>query len=277
MNVIDTPESRTFQVTKDSDQKVWVRVRKATRRELEAADMENSAMFNRSLQHGLPPRARMMRLLKEQGLWTADDSTRIDELRRAVAKADNQIADLITKTEKITKVDGLDRPTPFTPDEQVILTNLETQRDEIVASRAVTFKDLRQLHIEVDAMFGHTADAKAEEAQRNCLMACVTEYVNVLGGAVTNVVGRVWGDIDALLDEPDAGLSQRIAYEYITYSNGVPSDWDADKTAAAVAEQPKQPDAPPADPVVAPVVATAPVVVEPAPAVIVPSPELPPV
>ena len=257
MNVIDTTDSRAFQVTKDNDQKIWVRVRKATRRELEAADMENSAMFNRSLQHGLPPRARMIRLLREQGLWTADDSTRIDDLRRSVAKADNQIADLVTKIKKITKVDGKDRVTTPSPDEAAILENLNGQKDAVTTARAATFKDLRQLHIEVDAMFGHTADAKAEEAQRNCLMACVTEYVNVLGGEVTTVVSRVWGDIDALLDENDAGLSQRIAYEYITFTNGVPSDWDKDQSAAVAAEEPKQPDAPPVVPVTAPAVEVA--------------------
>ena len=223
--ILDTPEFRIFELTKDNGQKVTVRVRKPSRRELEAADMELSAVFNRCLTHAIPPRVRMLSTLREQGLWTTQDSERIDSLRQAIAKANT---DIETVNGNIAAINKDRDPETLSQDEKDKLVAFTIQLEALTETKAKAFDDFRRLRTEIAAMLGHTADAKAEEAQRHCLIACVAEYVTMAGKEVLKVNGRVWDSIDAMMDETDVNLLQRITYEYIMYAGGMPSEWERD-------------------------------------------------
>lgn len=221
MKIIDTPESRVFECKLDSGQFVALRVQRANRRELEAADLEQSRVFNQALLAGLPPRMRLLRKLREQALWTSEDDTNLNRLREQVARLDVRLAEL---AEEIKKAEGEARDP------------LEKEKDAAIKDRAVVNRQLTQLRQEIDGMLGHTADAKAEDSHRNFLLACVAEKVQILPDQSIKVVARVWESLDALMAETDTNLLQRTIYEYMMFAAGLPSEWDKDLAATQEAE-----------------------------------------
>jgi len=238
--ILETTTERIFEVTKDNGQTIKVRVRKPNRSELETADFEQARVFNQALTHQLPTRYRLIRKLREGGLWTNTDDEKIETLRVQVAKLDSQNVEL---TAKITALElGADgkvkEPGAFTADESQALVALRTEQETLTAQRIISFGELRDLRVEIDQMLGHTADVKSEEANRNCIMACVSEVVETgeVAGAngakitkVSKVVSRVWTTIEAMLSETDINLWQRIVYEYMTFNSGLPSEWNEGK------------------------------------------------
>jgi len=213
MSTTDTPTSRRFTATKDDGSKITIQVRRPTQRELELSDFELSRVFNQALLNQLPPRSRLLRKMRANGIWTDADSEAMDTLRGAVARADSGLADLNKQIEPLEKI----HPAPEN------LADLLAKRDALVLSRNTQFGDLRELRTEVDGMLGHTADAKAESAQRNFLICCVTEYV---GGDKADEVGdRVFSSVEDLLISTDINLVQRIIYEYITFNADLPSEY----------------------------------------------------
>ena len=238
MSVLESTDVRIFEATKSNGYKVWARIRRANRRELEAADMENSRIFNQSLIHGLPPRARLLRILREQELWTTANDENIASLRATVAKSETAISDLDIKLGALVKASKEPGATPPTDADLKVISDLNDQKAAINESRIVTYKELRQLRVEIDAMLGHTADAKAEDAQRNCLLACVSELVDVRDGVVTKVKGRIWDSIELMLEETDSDLLQRVMYEYMTFVNEMPSEWENDKAVTKPQDEP---------------------------------------
>lgn len=242
--ILETTTERVFEVTKDNGQTVKVRVRKPNRRELETADFEQSRVFNQALQSQLPTRHRLLRKLREGGLWTSSEDERLETLRTQVARSDTQSAELTAKIDSLAKdAEGKDKePGQLTADESQTLAGWQSQRDILNEQRVILFTELRDLRIEIDQMLGHTADAKSEEANRNCILACISEIVETGEVAdatgnkvikVTKVVSRVWATIEAMLSEVDVNLWQRIVYEYMTFSGGLPSEWDETKAEPA--------------------------------------------
>ena len=237
MSVIEQGDARIFTVTKDNGTAVTVRLRKPNRRELEAGDFEQSRVFNQSLQNQLPTRNRLLRKLMEGGLWTQADNERLNTLRQAVAKTDMENIALITKINEIAKdAEGKDKePGALTADETQQLAALRGEHEVKTTERVALFSELRQLRMEIDEMLGHTADAKAEEANRNFILACISEIVEVKDGKVAKVVKRVWDSIEQMLGETDTNLMQRVVYEYMTFISGLPSEW-GDETPEATTE-----------------------------------------
>ena len=219
--LIDTKESRAFEITKDDGTKAWVRVRRATRRELELADLELSRVFNQGLLAELPPRNRMLRKLRANGVWTDSDSELLDNLRRTVARASLQISEASKKLADLK------------PEQASQLAAAIAERDKAIAEYEKAFAELRPLRDDIEQMLGHTADAKAENAQRNFLICCVTEYVTVKQDAAAKcaqieaVLDRVFEGVEAMLACTDLDLLQRIIYEYITFNAGMPSEYQA--------------------------------------------------
>jgi len=226
MNTIisNTPEARVFTATKDNEKQVTVRVRRPSRREQESGDLEASRTYNQALMGGLPPRARILRKLREQELWTTADDEQLNELRTKVARLDNRIAELNTKLEAAGKPDQ---------DGTAVVADLTPQRDALVLERAEAFKVLSQRRVEIDSMLAHTSEAKSEEAQRNHILACVAEVVNAGKPDQVKFVSRVWDSVDSLLSETDQNLLQRVVYEWMTFNAGLPSEWDKDTAAPA--------------------------------------------
>lgn len=238
LRVVDTPESRVFDVECDNGQIRTLRVRKATTKELEAADLEFSRMFNKSLFAGLPPRARMLRKLRESKIWTPDDDQKLDGLRTSVALTGTQLETVNKQLDNLTKdAEGkvMDLAT-LSDENQAKVKELEEQKLALTKTRATVYVDLRRLNMEVDQMLGHTADAKADDAQRNFLMACVTEEVELADDKVTKVKSRVWASVDNMNSEKDSNLQQRAIYEFMMFDNGLPSEWNMDTAKDAPAE-----------------------------------------
>ena len=237
LRVVETPEARVFDVECDNGQIRTLRVRKATPKELEAADLEFSRMFNKALFAGLPPRARMLRKLREAKIWTPDDDQKLDGLRETVAKTGTQLQGLTTQLDALTKdAEGKAVDLAALAEEnQAQVKDLQEQKLALTKSRTEAFVDLRRLNMEVDQMLGHTADAKADDAQRNFLMACVTEEVELAGDKVVKVKSRVWDSVDKMNAEKDANLQQRTIYEFMMFDNGLPSEWNADAAKADTA------------------------------------------
>lgn len=222
-------DNRIFLATKDDGTTVPVRVRRATRRELEAADLEQSRIFNQALLSGLPPRNRLLRKLREQDLWTTGDDEKLNDLRGQSVRADAHIAEVNARIAEI-RGEG-DSALPLSDDDQKKLAAAEAERDEAIKGRQLVFRDLNAMRVEIDGMLGHTADAKADDAHRNFLLACVAEYVDPLPDGRAKVLGRVWNAVDNLMAEKDTGLLQRTVYEYMTFNAGLPSEWDKDNEA----------------------------------------------
>jgi len=111
------------------------------------------------------------------------------------------------------------------------LAAANAERDKAIAEYEKAFAELRPLRDDIEQMLGHTADAKAENAQRNFLICCVTEYVTVKQDAaaksaqIENVLDRVFDGVEAMLACTDLDLLQRIIYEYITFNAGMPSEY----------------------------------------------------
>ena len=210
--IIENSESRAFRATKDDGSSVWLRVRRPNRRESELADLELSRVFNQSLLSELPPRSRLLRKLKESGMWTDADSEKFDSLRASVVRAGIKISELVKKKND------------FKPENVEQLAAVEVAITAAEAEYEKASSLLIELRKEVDGMLGHTADAKAESAQRNFLICCVTELVKIKAGAVDEVGARMFSGTDEMLATTELGLLQRIVYEYITFNNSMSSE-----------------------------------------------------
>jgi hypothetical protein len=216
----ETPgEFRVFTVDRGEGKTDTIRVRRANRRELEAADFEQSRVFNQGLVNGLPPRNRLLRKLREADMWEKADDQKLNDLRSDIVRLDTALAVI----EKKLETDGKDN--------EALAAGLAVEKDERLKERAQKFRELNGLRIEIDSMLGHTCDAKADDAHRNFVLACVTEKGELKDGKF-KVAARVWEDVDALLSEPDMNLFQRVVYEHMTFSSGLPSEWEKDQAIA---------------------------------------------
>ena len=153
--------------------------------------------------------------------------------RQAVAKADNDNVVLLQKINAIAlDAEGKEKePGQLTADETQQLTALRADQEAKTTERVALFNELRQLRMEIDEMLGHTADAKAEEASRNFILACISEIIEFKDDKVTKVIKRVWDSIEQMFAETDSNLMQRVIYEYMTFSAGLPSEWGDDAPA----------------------------------------------
>jgi hypothetical protein len=223
---IDNKESRVFRAKTSAGKVVGVRIRKATTREQELSDLEYSRSYNESLFAGLPTRVRMTNKLKEAGQWTPDDDARREEVRVTFVAADQKIGEANEMIKKLLTVNGKEITLDEAPaDVKARHAQLVADRDAQVVSRAKAYTQLLAIRGEIDSLFAHTADLRAEESQRDFVMACTTEYVDVAGGEVLKVTGRVFDSVESLRSCTDELLLERLVYEHSMFDAGMPSEF----------------------------------------------------
>jgi hypothetical protein len=182
-------EYREFEVEVASGKKVTLTVRSATNQELQDAEFEYSRGFNNALMSGIMPQARLIAELTENGIWTEDDDKKIDDQRQVVIK----LEDALDEAEE-------------EEDKKRIAENLREERMKLYS--------MRQARTDI---LSHSAESKAEEAQRNFLVSRVIEHKDT---------GRaVWKTYADYKEDEDANLLFRATYEYMTFVNGLPSDF----------------------------------------------------
>lgn len=160
-------------------------VRKATNKEIEDSDVEYSKAFFKALQKGLPTRMVLGNVLNASGSWTQENDKEIEELERKISL-------LLTKDVK-----GKEKK----------------KVEENISELEEKANNLRRMR---NSYFSHCAEAVASDAQRDFLVSCVTEYAE--SGE------RVWKDYDAFINEEDGAILFRATYEYLMFSNNVPSN-----------------------------------------------------
>lgn len=179
-------ENKRIYSFRNSDNEIMkFSVRKATNKEIEDSDVEYSKAFFRALQKGLPTRMVLGNVLNASGSWTQDNDKEIEELER-------QISLLLTKDVK-----GKEKK----------------KVEERVSELEDKINGLRRMR---NSYFSHCAEAVASDAQRDFLVSCVTEYAE--SGE------RVWENYDAFINEEDGAILFRSTYEYLMFSNGIPSN-----------------------------------------------------
>lgn len=189
---------RTYSFRNSDNEIMKFSVRKATNKEIEDSDVEYSKAFFRAIQKGLPTRMVLGNVLNTSGSWTQDNDNEIDEIER-------QIALLMAKEVKGKEKKALEEK----------IAGLEDKANELRRMR--------------NSYFSHCAEAVASDAQRDFLVSCVTEYAE--SGE------RVWKDYDSFINEEDGAILFRSTYEYLMFSNGVPSNLPNEED--EVKEEPK--------------------------------------
>jgi hypothetical protein len=154
------------------------------------ADWEYSKVFNQALKDGIPSNKQMAKQIEEYGLWTKEDDDKIAKIREEIDKQ-IVIMDKMTEGSK----------------------NMEKVQEKIMELR----NELMVIQQEHQKYFQQTAEAKADEAKMSFLIFKVTEDANT---------GKpFWATYDAFKNEEDQSTVNSIAYQFITFINGLPSDF----------------------------------------------------
>jgi hypothetical protein len=180
---------RGFSVTLSSGKEIELTVRAATNEEMQEAEFEYSKAFNYAVMHGIMTSSKLLSELAANGVWTEEDDQKVEDQRQEVIRLEDAIENAEDDDAK-----------------QRIADDLKEARQE-----------LYQLRQGRSAILSHSAEAKADEAQRNFLTACVTEFKD--SGK------RVWKNYQAYKKEEDSSLLFKVTYEYLTFVNGLPSDF----------------------------------------------------
>lgn len=178
-------EKVTYSFRNQKDEIVKFTVRKPTNKEIEESDVEYSKAFFNALKKGLPTRTVLADVLASSGAWDASKDAEIEELERRAAL-------LSTK-----EVNGKEK----------------TRVEENVKELEEKASELRRIR---NSYFSHCAESVASDAQRDYLVSSTTMYAE--SGA------RVWKDYQAFIDEEDGNVLFRATYEYLMFSNGIPSN-----------------------------------------------------
>lgn len=181
-------EKRVFDVIKVSGESVKISTRKPTNQEIEISDMEYSRAFTNAVIAGLLPQETLENALRQRGILSAEK----DEQRALQSEV----------------VSSLEEELENAPAEEK-----QEVADRLKDARAKLF-EMRQ---ERSRLLSHSAEAKASNAQRDSIVSQVTEYAK--NGA------KVWRSIDDFMNETDANIVFRATYEYMTFANGLPSDF----------------------------------------------------
>lgn len=178
---------RLFTVQLQSGKEVKLSTRVATQEELNDAEFEYSKAFNHAIMNGIMPQSRMLSELLKNGIWSEERDEAIEEQRQKVIKLEDLMDDEETDKERVA--------------------------EELKEARTLLY-EMRQ---EKTDLLSHTAEAKADEAQRSFIVSRVTE------DAKSGI--RVWKKFNDYVTEEDANLVFRATYEYLTFVNNLPSDF----------------------------------------------------
>lgn len=179
-------EKRNYSFRNEDNEILKFTVRRPTNKEIEDSDVEYSKAFFNALKKGLPTRLVLTNVLRESGAWTDENDKEIEEIERRIA---------VLTTDK-EDVKGRERDT------------IEERISELDEKAG----NLRRLR---NSYFSHCAEAIASDSQRDYLVSCVTSY--------TESGEKVWKDYQAFIDEKDGNVLFRATYEYLMFSNDVPS------------------------------------------------------
>lgn len=154
------------------------------------ADWEYSKVFQQALKDGIPTNKQMQKQIEEYGMWTKEDDDKIAKLREEIEK---QIV-VMSKMAEGSK-------------------NMEKAQEKVNELR----DELIEVQTEKQRYFQNTAEAKADEAKMSFLIFKCTEDANT---------GKpFWSSYDAFKNEEDQGTVNTIAYQFITFINGLSSDF----------------------------------------------------
>lgn len=212
----ETASGRSFVATKDDGSKLHLTIRKAHRRERQLADYQYSKVFNEAIRFNLPTRPQMLKQLRKNEVWTAEQEAELEKLRIAAAEAEDEYQKAETDV-----------------------------KDRVKEARDQALDAFNEKRSEIESLLSHTADAKADLSTRNFLIACTVAY-DASPSHGEKAGKRVWDSLEALLDEEDASLLQRCVYEYVMLQNDLPSNWvdeTADREHDGQAEESGQKDA----------------------------------
>lgn len=195
-------DKREFIVALSNGQTVNLTTRAPTNEELQESEFEYSKVFNRAIIGGIVPQSTLIAKLAENGIWDETKEQAIEEQRRIVIDLEQKLSDATDEIEKAG-----------------MALSLRQERDKLYRMRQ-----------ERTELMAHSAEAKAEEVQRNYLVSRVTAFASN---------GKpVWKTFDLYRKEPDGNLLFRATYEYLTFINGLPSDFMNNLPENTVAEKP---------------------------------------
>jgi hypothetical protein len=179
---------REFEVELSSGDKKKFKTRAPTTAELQEGEFEYSKAFNRAIMAGIVPRNTLIAKLIENGVWSDEQDEAIEKKR----------LELVAFEEKFENADNAEK--------KQMKETLSDLRQELF-----------QMRQERSSFVAHCAEAKADEAQRNFLVSKVTT------DALTN--RPVWKTLNDFLNEQDGQLVFMSTYEYMTFVNGLSSDF----------------------------------------------------
>jgi hypothetical protein len=182
-------EKRQFEVELSDGKKVKLTTRMPTNVELQESEDEYSVAFNRAIMKGIMPEATLMDSFIKNGIWSESKDQEVEEQRLKVVELEEKLESEIGQTDK-----------------QIIAKSLSEEREKLYQKRQQRTQ-----------LLSHSAESKAEDAQRNFIVSKVTE-LDSSGVAV-------WSTYNDFKTEVDGNLIFRATYEYLTLANGLPSDF----------------------------------------------------
>ena len=201
-------EKRKFDVELSDGKKVELTTRMPTNAELQESEDEYSVAFNKAIMKGIMPEATLMDSFLKNGVWSEQKDNEIEEQRLKVVELEEKLEAEKNQSEK-----------------QIIAKSLSEEREKLYQKRQQRTQ-----------LLSHSAESKAEDAQRNYIVSKVT--------ALASSGVPVWSTYEDFKNEVDGSLVFRATYEYLTLANGLPSDFveqlpenQVDKTPEAGEEQ----------------------------------------
>ncbi|WP_336784163.1 hypothetical protein [Paenibacillus illinoisensis] len=154
------------------------------------ADWEYSKVLNQAIKDGIPSNKQMTKMIESMELWTKEDDEKVQALRDEI---DKQIV-VMGKMAEGSK-------------------NMEKAEEKIAEFR----QELMALQQERQKLYQNTAESKADEGKMSFLIYKCTE--------VADTGKPFWSSYEAFKNEEDQNLVNTIAYQFITFVNGLPADF----------------------------------------------------
>jgi hypothetical protein len=154
------------------------------------ADWEYTKVLNQALKDGIPTNKQMTSMIKELGLWTDEDDSKVDKLREEINK---QIAVLDKMSEGSKNFDKVQE-------------KINELRNEMFGMQQ-----------ERQKLYQNTAESKADESKMSYLIYKCTEFAET---------GKsVWSSYDDFKNEENQEFVNTVVYQFITFVNGLPADF----------------------------------------------------
>jgi hypothetical protein len=154
------------------------------------ADWEYTKTLSQAMKDGIPTNKQMGKMIEEMGLWTKEEEAQVESLREEIQKQIVVLSKMEDGSKNMVKAQ----------------VKIEELRNEII-----------NLQQERQKLYQNTSEAKADEAKMSYLIFKCTE--------VADTGKRLWSTYDDYKDEEDQELVNIVAYQYITFVNGLPADF----------------------------------------------------